>query len=77
MKDYFRTKIETNAIIVSLVLVGLQVFILWELNGKLAAILTSACPNPLVIGTVFAPTIALVVTLKSFASAIGNHKEDS
>ncbi len=73
MKDYFATKIETNAIIVTLVLVGLQVFILWQLNGKLSTILTASCPNPLIIGTVFAPTIGLVVTLKAFANVTKAH----
>jgi len=76
VKDYFATKIETNAIIVTLVLVGLQVFILWQLNGQLANILTNGCPNPLVIGTVFGPTIALIVTLKAFATHTINKQKD-
>ena len=74
MREYFRTKIETNAIIISGVLVPLQVFILWKINGQLSTILTGTCTDPLVIGTVFGPTIALVFTLRSFASKVEDHK---
>ena len=75
LSDMFGTKIQTNAIITSLTLVGIQVFILVELNGQLAAILTNTCPNPLVIGTIFSPVIGLVVIAKTFANRKGNYDE--
>ena len=66
MKHWFASKIETNAIIVSLTLVGIQSYVLYELNGHLYDLLTKA--DPCTVATVFAPTIALVWIAKTFAS---------
>lgn len=70
LSDIFETKIQTNAIILVSVLVPLQVFILYKLNGVLASLLTASCVDPVVMGAIFGPTIALVFTLRSFASKI-------
>lgn len=70
----FATRIQTNAIVVSLfALLPIQWYILWELNGKLYELLTTA--DPCTIATVFAPTITLVVVAKTFTTRRDNYDE--
>ena len=75
MRNLFETGVQTNAFLVSMMLMALQIYILWELNGHLVSILTTGCLNPLIVATIFAPTMALVYTLKTFAGRSGNYKE--
>lgn len=63
--NIFSSKIETNTLLVSGSLVGIQGYILFELNGKLFELLTTA--DPCTIATVFAPTIAQVWLVKFLA----------
>ena len=70
LSEIFETKVQTNSIILVSVLVPLQVFILYKLNGVLTALLTASCVDPVIMGVIFGPTIALVFTLRSFASKI-------
>lgn len=69
----FATRIQTNAMGVGMFLAGLQVYILYELNGKLYSLLTTA--DATTIATVFAPTIALVWMSRSFTQSKGNFRE--
>ena len=70
----FATRVQTNTMLVSLALVGIQAYILWELNGKLYELLTTA--DPCTVATVFAPTIAQVWLVKTLANRAGNYRED-
>ena len=76
MKDWFATKLQTNAVLCIFVLTLLQAYILWELNGQLAPILISGCPNPLVIATIFGPTGAIIWIAKAFTSRSTNFPEE-
>lgn len=76
MKNFFATKLQTNAVLCILILTGLQCYILWELNGQLGPILTSGCPNPLVILTIFGPTGAIIWIAKAFTSRSTNFPEE-
>ena len=67
MSKWFATKVQTNWLISSVLMTGLQIYVLWELNGALTQILLASCINPLVIATVFAPGLALVWCMKQFA----------
>ena len=70
-----RIPIQPNALILSAILTILQVFILWQLNGKLPElILSHDFPT---LGIIFGPTIAIGWTLKKFSTPVGeNEKED-
>jgi len=63
------TKLQINALIVTIILASIQGFILYEINGRLIDVLIgSNCgPNPLVIMTIFGPAIALAYVVKIFA----------
>ena len=73
MKHFFATKVQTNAIIISLTLVAIQGYILAELNGHLYDLLTGS--DPTTVGLVFAPTVALVWIGRTFAERNGNFPE--
>ena len=61
------TTIQTNSILNSSILAALQIFILWVVNGDLLQILLSK--DPVIVGTVFAPTIALVYVSRRYSNA--------
>ena len=71
--QFFATKVQTNSLIVNLTLVGIQAYILYELNGKLYDVLVTA--EPITLGTIFAPTIALVWVSKRYANQSTNYEE--
>ena len=73
IEKIFATRVQTNVFLGSLTLTGIQAYILYELNGKLYDLLTSA--DPCTVATVFAPTIAQVWVLKHFASRKSNFDE--
>ena len=64
------TQIQTNSLIVNLFLVGVQVYILWELNGHLYDLVKQA--DVTVMGVIFGPTIALVWIGREYAARKGN-----
>ena len=76
VKTVFATGIQTNAILISFTLVSIQFYILAELNGHLYDILLKGCLDPMVIGTIFAPTLALVFMGKAFSSTTSNRAPD-
>ena len=63
------TRIQTNSLIVNLELVLLQVYILWELNGQLGAML--ARKDPVELGVAFAPALALTWIARRYATIPG------
>ena len=64
------TQIQTNSLIVNLFLVGVQVYILWELNGRLFELLSVAPTMQQAL--LFSPTAALVWIGREYAARKGN-----
>lgn len=64
------TRLQINTILISIFLVGVQIWIFIELNGNLYKVLApeDSRPDPVVIATIFAPTIALAWIGRHFAS---------
>ena len=73
LANIFATRIQTNTAMASLALVAVQWYILYELNGRLFELLTTA--DPCTVATVFAPTIAHVWLIKNLANRRGNYPE--
>ena len=74
MSDWF-TKIHTNAMILSILLTALQIYILWEMNGALKPLLLNAQENLDALILVFGPTIGLGFALRKFADAPDRRKD--
>ena len=60
------TTIQTNVLIIASLLVVMQVYILYVVNGDLNALL--AGEKLTTLGLIFAPTIGIIHTLKQFSN---------
>ena len=70
------TKVHLNALLVAAALVGIQIFVLIEVNGSVGAMLTGDCgPNIPALAIIFAPTGALCWIARFFASAPDDTEE--
>ena len=57
--------IQVNSLFLALILAGIQVYILVEMNGKLGSHIDNG--NLAALALVFAPTAAIAYTLRNFA----------
>ena len=62
------TRLHTNAIAISIVLMVLQVFLIWQVNGAIDQIILGGGANIDVLMVLFSPTAGLVWALKHFAN---------
>lgn len=73
VKDFFATKLQTNAVISMACMLGLQIYILVQMNGHFAELIMTG--DPCSVATVLAPALAIVWIGKTFAAGKDNFDE--
>lgn len=61
------TKWQVNALVAIVLLTIIQGIVLWAVHDELSGVLLAPCPNPLTLGMIFAPVVAIAWVARTWA----------